>query len=158
MACQQAHFSSLRRVELMCSQVGRWLGCQSASDMAASPSVPKHVSPVMHHGVVCGCWSVSCFYVMFSFFFLDRQKRSALLCIDNSFSATDTRRARAIFLSLFVMHNGNQTAFQYVLLQVIISLQNCLSDGLLRILLYNKMCPLSMNLPTPTPLTSPTSH
>lgn len=133
----------------MCSQVGRWLGCQSASDMAASPSVPMHVS---HRDAswcrVCGCWSVSCFHVMFSFFFFDRKKRSDLLCIDNSFCATDTRCAQAIFLSLFVMHNDNQAAFQYAPLQIIISLQNCLSDVLLRILLCNKMCPLSINLPT----------
>lgn len=76
---------------------------------------------------------------MFSFFLFDRKKRLALLCIDKSFSATDTCSAGAVFLSLFVMHNGNQTAFQYVLLYVLISLQNCLSDGILRILLCNNM-------------------
>lgn len=119
--------------------------------MAASPSMPGHVFPMMHLCVMCGCRSVNCLYLMFSFLFFDRNKRSNPLRIDNSFTAAVTQRKLAIFLSLFVIHNDNQTPFQYTLPWMIISHQNSLSNALHRILHCNEICPLCMNLPPPTP-------
>lgn len=154
MACQQAHFSPLWRVDLTCNQVGWWLGCQYISDTAASPSMPRHVFvfPMMHLCVMCGCWSVNCFHVMLSFLFFLTETKGQIYYV-------------LIFHLLTLSHSVNQpyfclclcytmtitTVFQYTLAQIIISHQNCLSNALLRILHCNEMCLLRMNLPTPTP-------
>lgn len=105
--------------------------------------------PMMPMFVTRGCRSVNCLYVMFPFLFFDRNKRSDPLRIDNSFTAAVTHCTPAIFLTLSVIHNDNQTDFRYTLPRIIISHQNLLSNALLRILHRNEISLLCMNLPPP---------
>lgn len=122
--------------------------------MAASPSMPKH--SFSHDASACHLWVLVCelFISNVFLFVFDRNKRSDPLCIDNSFTAAVTQ-CELIFLSLFVIHNDSQTAFQYTPLRIIISHQTSLSNAFLGILHCNEICPLSMNLPPPPRLHPP---